>query len=153
MIKGNLSMYMKSLLRFSLVTVSMSTTSLLSVNTQRSPEFTLLRLSRQKGHDWDLVLLQKISDDIQLSTILDSAWTCTARYGAAAKVSYTEMQLGKDKWEHQKHTADIWCTESLNQMTIMEIWLQDRGKWLASNQEIEEFLMNKILTLRMVPVH
>jgi len=59
MIKGNLSMYMKSLLRFSLVTVSMSTMSLLSVNIQRSPEFTLLRLSRQKGHDCDLALLQQ----------------------------------------------------------------------------------------------
>jgi hypothetical protein len=59
MIKGNLSMYMKSLLRFSLVTVSMSTMSLLSVNTHRSPEFTLLRLSRQKGHDCDLAPLQQ----------------------------------------------------------------------------------------------
>lgn len=57
-IKGNLSMYMKTLLRFSLVTVAISTTSLLSVNTQRSPEFTLFRLSRQNGHDCDIVRLQ-----------------------------------------------------------------------------------------------
>lgn len=62
-IRGNLSMYMKSLLRFSLDTVAISTISLLSVNTQRSPEFTLLRLSRQKGHDCDLDRLQFIATD------------------------------------------------------------------------------------------
>ena len=62
-IRGNLSTYIKSLLRLSLVTVAMSTMSLLSVNTQRSPEFTLLRLSRQKGHDWDLDRLQIIATE------------------------------------------------------------------------------------------
>lgn len=63
-IKGNLSMYMKSLLRFSLVTVAISTTSLLSVYTHRSPEFTLFKLSRQNGHDWDLVRLQNIPNHL-----------------------------------------------------------------------------------------
>lgn len=52
-ISGNLSMYMNSLLQFSLKIADRSTISHLSVYIQRSPELTLLRLSRQKGHDWD----------------------------------------------------------------------------------------------------
>jgi len=79
MIKGNLSMYMKSLLRFSLVTVAMSTTSLPSVNTQRSPEFTLFRLSRQKGHDCDLVLLQNIAN------YNDVIWNWTTEHSSKAR--------------------------------------------------------------------
>lgn len=59
-INGNLSMYRNSRLRFSLVTVAESIISLLSIYTQRSHEFTLFKLSRQKGHDCDLVRLQFI---------------------------------------------------------------------------------------------
>ncbi|GKV45835.1 hypothetical protein SLEP1_g52874 [Rubroshorea leprosula] len=44
--------------------MAMSTISLLSVYTQRSPELTLFRLSRQKGHDCDLVRLKFIGINI-----------------------------------------------------------------------------------------
>lgn len=67
---GNLSMYMKSRLRFSLRTVAMSTMSLLSVYIHRSAEFTLLRLSRQNGQDWDLDLLQQYLDTLRTIEVL-----------------------------------------------------------------------------------
>jgi hypothetical protein len=51
-------MYINRRLMFSLVTVAMSTTSRQSVNIHGSLEFTRLRLSRQKGQDWDLERLQ-----------------------------------------------------------------------------------------------
>ena len=56
--RGSFSMYINRRLMFSLVTVAMSTTSRQSVNIHRSPEFTRLRLSRQKGQDCDLERLQ-----------------------------------------------------------------------------------------------
>lgn len=52
-------MNMKSLFRFSLEMKDKSTISLLLVHIQRSPELTLFRLSRQKGHDCDRVRLKK----------------------------------------------------------------------------------------------
>jgi hypothetical protein len=90
-IRGNLSTYIKSLLRLSLVTVAMSTMSLLSVNTQRSPEFTLLRLSRQKGHDWDLDRLQIIATEhyVQL-------WLCITLWNEGTDNYWhgTEKEMG-----------------------------------------------------------
>lgn len=84
-ITGSLSIYIKSLLRFSLVTVAISTASLLSVNTQRSPEFTRFRLSRQNGHDCDIVRLQKISNHLKPLTKLREHETCR-RYETSARI-------------------------------------------------------------------
>lgn len=52
-------MYRNSLFLFSLSIVWRLTVSDLSINIHKSPEFTLLRLSRQKGHDSDLPCLQE----------------------------------------------------------------------------------------------
>ncbi|MFS7996740.1 hypothetical protein Hanom_Chr12g01133371 [Helianthus anomalus] len=51
-------MYMNNLFRFSLVIVAMSMASLWSTYTHSSLESTLFRLTRQNGHDRDLVRLQ-----------------------------------------------------------------------------------------------
>jgi hypothetical protein len=51
-------MYMKSRLMFSLVKVSISTTSLSSVYIHRLPGFTSSRQARQNGQDLDLAFLQ-----------------------------------------------------------------------------------------------
>jgi hypothetical protein len=50
-------MYMKSRLMFSLVKVSISTTSLSSVYTHKLPGFTSSRQARQNGHDFDFAFL------------------------------------------------------------------------------------------------
>ena len=105
-IRGNLSMYMKSLLRFSLVTVAMSTTSLLSVNTQRSPEFTLFRLSRQNGHDCDIVRLQKLSNHFNFQLDRKNTWsTC---WVGGMRQQFKIMRL----WEKTKcsQNNDIYMT-------------------------------------------
>lgn len=52
-------MYTNSLFLFSLSTVWRLTVSDLSINIHKSPEFTLFRLSLQKGHDSDLPCLQQ----------------------------------------------------------------------------------------------
>lgn len=56
--RGSFSTYRTSLFMFSLDREDRSATSLLVVYIHRSPEFTLLRLSRQNGQDWDLDLLE-----------------------------------------------------------------------------------------------
>jgi hypothetical protein len=51
-------MYINSLFKFSLLIEARSSISLLLMYIQRSPEFTLFRLSLQKGQDSDLACLR-----------------------------------------------------------------------------------------------
>lgn len=96
MTRGNLSIYRNSLLRFSLDTVAMSTTSLLSVYTQRSQEFTRLRLSRQKGHDCDLVRLSHCTN-IYLT---DRCTTKGKHNTMAPNITYDKGITNKTLWSH-----------------------------------------------------
>ena len=54
---GNFSIYIKNLSSLSFINVSMSKTSEWSTYTHKSLEFTCFKLTRQKGHDKDLVRL------------------------------------------------------------------------------------------------
>ena len=58
--RGNFSMNINSLCKFSSRITDKSTISLLSVQIQMSLEFTRLRVVRQKGQDWDRRRLRKI---------------------------------------------------------------------------------------------
>nr|GMC79111.1 hypothetical protein Iba_chr04aCG7940 [Ipomoea batatas] len=59
--RGNFSMYNRNLFKLSDDMEPKSLTSQVFVQIQRSPEFTLFRLSRQKGHDCDRVRLKQQS--------------------------------------------------------------------------------------------
>lgn len=63
-------MYRNNLFLFSRSIVYILTVSDFSINIHKSPEFTLLRLSRQKGHDSDLPCLQ---ENIDYNQIIDYA--------------------------------------------------------------------------------
>lgn len=110
-ISGSLSIYTKSLLRFSLVTVAMSTMSRLPVNTQRSPEFTRLRLSRQKGHDWDLDRLQFIAayQYFQVNVNIKKQSNNQIQHRA-------EIELGTCIW--QQHPENIINKNNIQLMSI-----------------------------------
>lgn len=63
-------MYIKSLFKFSLEIEDKSTISQRLMQIQRSSESTLLRLSRQKGHDCDRARLESNQETANMMTNL-----------------------------------------------------------------------------------